>query len=322
MTKAKLRRKILMGLGVLGFLLLLSVSGCFQPDEPPVALFWFAPASPYAGEQTAFNASASHDPDADEGMGIESFEWDFGDGTTGEGETVSHVYTVSGDFVVSLTVTDESGLIGTASDEITVAEAASNPPIAEIEYTPTNPNVDDIVAFSAAGSSDPARFAPKAIASYSWSFGDGATAQGSSVQHAYADARSYLVTLEVTDDDGEHDTAYVTVHVTDPSAGNTPPVAQFSFSPSSPIINQNVTFVADASYDPAAVGPKSIVLYSWDFGDGETAVGRSVVYRYSAAGTFEVRLTVSDDEGASDSEVKTVEVIDFVIPPPPPPPGG
>ena len=322
MNNAQLRWKILLGLGALALLVLPIVSGCFEVEEPPVASFAYAPLSPHAGEQATFNASASYDPDVNDGTGIESFEWNFGDGATGDGETVSHVYAASGAYSVTLTVTDESGLVGTATAAITVTETASNPPIAEIAFTPTNPNINDVMTFSAAGSSDPASFAPKSIASYSWSFGDGGTGQGISVQHAYTKAGSYLVTLEVTDDEDEHGSAYATVHVTDPSAGNTPPVARFSFSPESPIIDQNVTFVADDSYDPAALGAKSIVLYSWDFGDGETAVGTSVAHSYSGAGTFEVRLTVSDNDGASDSEVKTIEVIDVVIPPPPPPPGG
>jgi len=319
MAKRKMQTILWVGWMMAG---LLAIGGCFHVDEPPVAAFGYAPTSPYAGEQTTFDASASHDPDADDGAGIESYEWSFGDGKTGGGATVTHVYAASGTYEVTLTVTDATGLTATATDTVTVAEPAANPPVAAISYDPVAPEIGEVIAFSAAESYDPARISPRSIVSYSWSFGDGTTAQGSSVTHAYSDAGSYVVTLSVEDDEGGHGTAYATVRVTDPAGGNTAPVAAFTYSPPSPLIDQQVTFAADQSYDPAALGPKSIVVYAWDFGDGETAVGETVVHAFADAGTYTVALTVSDDDGASDTATQSVTVLDIVIPPPPPPPGG
>ena len=52
-----------------------------------------------------------------------------------------------------------------------------------------------------------------------------------------------------------------------------------------------------------------VSAWSWDFGDGTTGTGRAVEHRYTAAGTFTVRLTVTDDDGitASVADVVTVE---------------
>jgi PKD repeat protein len=62
-----------------------------------------------------FDASGSSD-----NVGIVSYEWDFGDGTTEEGKTPSHTYTAPGDYMVELTVKDAVGNIGTDTVIVTV----------------------------------------------------------------------------------------------------------------------------------------------------------------------------------------------------------
>jgi len=52
----------------------------------------------------------------------------------------------------------------------------------------------------------------------------------------------------------------------------------------------------------------SVAGYAWDFGDGGSGTGKSVAHTYSAAGSFVVKLTVTDDKGATDSVSKTVVV--------------
>jgi PKD repeat protein len=65
------------------------------------------------------------------------------------------------------------------------------------------------VTMSAAGSSDPDGDA----LTYAWSFGDGGTASGVAVTHAYAGAGTYTVRLIVTDVRGLADTAFTTATV-------------------------------------------------------------------------------------------------------------
>ncbi|MDF2956228.1 MAG: PKD repeat domain protein [Candidatus Alkanophagales archaeon MCA70_species_2] len=94
-------------------------------------------------------------------------------------------------------------------------------------------------------------------------------------------------------------------------APNKPPVANFTYSPENPVVGQAVTFDASESYDPEG----SIVSYEWDFGDGTTASGMVVTHAYSAAGSYTVTLTVTDDAGAKNSTSRLITV----LPPPPPP---
>ena len=59
----------------------------------------------YVDEDVNFDGSSSSDPDGS----IVAYEWDFGDGSTGSGEVVTHEYSEKGDYTVILTVTDNDG---------------------------------------------------------------------------------------------------------------------------------------------------------------------------------------------------------------------
>ena len=85
----------------------------WTPNAPPQAKFTFEGV----GELTvSLDASASFDTDGT----INSYDWDFGDGTTGSGMTVSYTYAVSGKYTITLVVTDDLGLSGSTACEIGV----------------------------------------------------------------------------------------------------------------------------------------------------------------------------------------------------------
>ncbi|MGL5905941.1 MAG: ExeM/NucH family extracellular endonuclease [Shewanella sp.] len=65
---------------------------------------------------------------------IVSSQWDFGDNTQAMGEAASHTYAQSGDYVVTLTVTDDDGLSHSSSQIVTVVvENVKKPPVAQIQ---------------------------------------------------------------------------------------------------------------------------------------------------------------------------------------------
>jgi PKD repeat protein len=82
-------------------------------NDPPVAAFTYN-CTDLACD---FDATASNDPDGT----IISYEWDFGDGYTGSGETSSHTYATDGTYAVTLTVTDNDFATGTDQQDITVS---------------------------------------------------------------------------------------------------------------------------------------------------------------------------------------------------------
>jgi len=92
---------------------------------------------------------------------------------------------------------------------------------------------------------------------------------------------------------------------------NQPPVADFTFSPTSPAPGETVQFT-DNSRDPDG----TIVSWLWDFGDGTSSTQRNPTKVYTASGTYTVKLTVTDDGGASATVSKLVVVSEAPAPPP------
>ncbi|AGN02078.1 PKD domain-containing protein [Salinarchaeum sp. Harcht-Bsk1] len=176
---------------------------------------------------------------------------------------------------------------------------SNSAPTASFTTSISNPEPGENVSFDGSGSSD----SDGSISSYSWDFGDGSSGSGQSVSHSYSSSGDYTVTLTVTDDDGATDSASQTVSVSSGSS-NSAPTASFTVSPSSPTMGESATFDAADSSDSDG----SISSYSWDFGDGSTATGQSVTHSYSSTGDYTVTLTVTDDDGATDSNATTVTV--------------
>ncbi|MCD5415923.1 PKD domain-containing protein, partial [Candidatus Bipolaricaulota bacterium] len=100
-------------------------------------------------------------------------------------------------------------------------------------------------------------------------------------------------------------------------ARNQPPTAVLTIRPSVVLVGQAVTFDGSGSTDPDGW----IVSYRWDFGDGASAAGVRASRIYAAAGTYHVRLTVTDNQGATHTAIRTLSV-GFVAPPVPRPPWG
>ncbi|MGC0271840.1 PKD domain-containing protein [Pseudactinotalea sp. Z1739] len=254
------------------------------PNVPPVAEFDHV----VEGLQVAFDASGSSDSDG----AIVSYEWDFGDGDTGSGVSPSHTYAESGTYQVTLTVTDDDGASAELTREVSVVEPPVNvPPVAEFEVSVT----DLMVSVDASESSDP----DGEIVAYDWDFGDGSSGEGLIANHTYTEAGEYTVTLTVTDDDGEADSASREVTVIEPPA-NAAPTAAFM------AVTNDLTVSVDGSDSTDSDG--TIESWEWDFGDGGTGAGVSAQHTYAEPGTFEVTLTVTDDDGAQGTYSESVTV--------------
>jgi len=261
-------------------------------NESPVA----NPGGPYNGTvDTAvqFDGSASSDPDGT----IASYDWDFGNGTTGTGATPTATYTEAGTFDVTLTVTDDAGATNSVTTTVEIVAAANESPVAN-PGGPYNGTVDVAVQFDGSASSDP----DGTIASYSWDFGNGTTGTGATPTATYTEAGTFDVTLTVTDDAGATNSVTTTVEIV--AAANESPVANPG-GPYNGTVGTAVQFDGSASSDPDG----SIASYSWDFGNGTTGTGATPSATYTEAGTFNVTLTVTDDAGATNSVTTTVVIV-------------
>jgi PKD repeat protein len=266
--------------------------------DSPTASFVYSPTNPAENENIYFNASESEDPDGD----IVSFDWDFGDGTSGTGKTVTHQYGSSGSYTVLLKVTDDDGNIDTASQTVSVGDNQN--PVASFFFTPSNPVVNQVIQFNATDSNDP----DGTIEEYQWEMGDGTTLYGYIITYQYSSSGTYTVYLRVTDNSDNTGSTSQPITVSD----NQSPTASFVYSPTSPVIDEPVYFNAAESTDPDG----SIDTYQWYFGDGVSVSGKKnqVEHTYLDAGTYTVVLVVTDDSGNTDSVSKTVTVTDNSTP--------
>jgi PKD repeat protein len=183
--------------------------------------------------------------------------------------------------------------------KVTLAPLApvNQPPTAAFNYTPTNPIVGGWVQFNASASND----SDGTISSYAWNFGDGTTSTGVTRYHQFASPGTYNVILTVTDNDGASDTE---AHVIQVGSTNQPPTAAFNYTPTNPIVGGWVQFNASASNDSDG----TISSYAWNFGDGTTSTSATRYHQFASPGAYNVILTVTDNDGASDTEAHVIQV--------------
>jgi PKD repeat protein len=245
-------------------------------NQEPVAAF----TSSCTGLDCTFDGSGSSDLEGT----IVSYNWDFGDGNSGLGETPSYTYPATGTYQATLTVTDEAGDTNTVVQEVTVVDMAD--PTAA--FTQTCTDLD--CTFDGSTSSDP----NGTVDAYAWDFGDGTSATGVNPSHTYATGGTFDVTLTVTDNDGATASTTVAVTVIDPNV----PTAAFTSS----CVDLDCTFDGSTSSDPNG----TVDAYAWDFGDGTTDTGVAPAHTYAVPGTYDVSLTVTDNDGNPNTVTQSV----------------
>jgi len=100
-------------------------------NQPPTAVAEASPTDTAAGTEVTFDGSSSKDPDDD--AGSLTYDWEFGDGAAGSGETVSHAYESAGEYTAELSVSDGAS---SETDEVTVSITAPTPDSVVITYRP------------------------------------------------------------------------------------------------------------------------------------------------------------------------------------------
>jgi len=257
-------------------------------NKRPTANFTYNPLHPHSLEVIQFS-----DTSVDTDGFIESWFWDFGDGNTNNDQHPTHQYIDNGTYLVTLNVIDNEG----GTDFIDHIVIISNiPPVAvnDSANVPEDTSTDiDVTSndYDSDGSID--------VTSVIVTDGDhGSTSvNGATGVVTYTPEVGYIgadsFTYTVDDEDGAKSntaTVYITVIKVEP------PNAEFSFLPVSPSTADTIQFTDESTDDD------SIVSWNWDFDDGSgTSTDQDPTYSYSDDGVFTVKLTVWDNEGASDS---------------------
>ena len=220
-----------------------------------------------------------------------SATWNFGDGTTATGDTVSHTYNTTGTFIVTMSVSLPSGCSGSVSDTIVITQ-----PTAVINYTGGTYCNNHNVQFNVTGSG---------ATSYNWDFGDGTilTTTNSSINHNYILAGSYLPVLTVNYTGG------CQIRLNGPDSIRIENiVADFTYNINQDCLSTSVNFSANSQSQFGITG------YTWNFGDGTTGTGSTISHVYTRNGTYSVKIIVTGTTGCKDSIIHPVR-ISILIPP-------
>jgi PKD repeat protein len=217
-----------------------------------------------------------------------SYLWNCGDGATGSGDVASQAYTVAATYIVTLTVTNDRGVAASSTKAVSVGGGAR--PTADFVFSPTPAVVNGQVYFDANAST---AGTGHHLVGYKWNWGDGdapVTVSSPTQQHDFLLAGTYQVTLTVIDESGQEGTASKSVEV-----GNGAPSVSFITAVTNAATH---TIQADAGAT-SALGGATIASYAWSWGDGNTTPGGAAVqsHAYAAAGTYTVKLTVTDSLG-------------------------
>ena len=264
------------------------------------------------GSVLNLNGSSSTEGDGE----LSSYSWDFGDGSTAEGESVSHTYAASGTYTVRLTISDSNGQTGEDTAEVVM----NLPPTAVISTGDMSLTLGESVTLGSDGTQDP----DGTVVSYSWNTGDGSSAEGASFTHTYASVGVYTAVLTVTDDQGTTDSDSVTLTVTAPP--NSLPEADAGSDKTLTYDAAETIITVDGSASSDSDG--TIVSWDWNFTalpaestltDDSLSIGTDGIVSFDISGesgaamaegslTYELTLTVTDDRGGTDSDSVLISI--------------
>ncbi|QQS31237.1 MAG: PKD domain-containing protein [Sphingobacteriales bacterium] len=216
-----------------------------------------------------------------------TYLWDFGDGTTSTAANPVHLYNISGNITATLVVSTPCALPDTA----TATFFLPPPPLVEGDILiPPQSNCAPLsVDLQAEGNA----------VLYLWDFGDGNTAQGTSVSHTYPNPGIYTIQLTAIDSStcNISDITLSTVEV------YTNAIADFTYSNQLAEVGQIVFFTNQSQFADS---------YLWNFGDGGTSTEINPIYAFEDTGFFDVCLIAMTDEGCNDTICQSIQVIPVI----------
>ena len=221
---------------------------------------------------------------------IASYDWDFGDGQTGNGSSIAHTYISSGLFTVRLIITDIAG----CKDTLTKFQYIRvNGPVAAFTIPNGGSCLNNQVIFIDSSIDDGIH----PIVSWVWNFGDGniQTFTAPPFTHSYLISGSYNVSLKTID----------TAGCTDSTLNNqtiiiSTPVADFNLSDTISCPGTVINFTNTST------GPG--LAYLWNFGDGNTSTVINPWHIYIAEAIYNVSLKITDQYGCQDSIIRSIHI--------------
>jgi subtilisin family serine protease len=276
-----------------------SGGGGGDPGEnvPPSASFTHS----CEGLSCTFDGAGSWDPDGT----VVAWAWEFGDGATETGSSVSHTYPAPGTYTVQLTVTDDDGASATAANQIFMGVMY----VKDLEGWSETGRANRWQAFLEVSVADnqggPVEGATVSVA---WS---GATG-GSDSQVTDAEGVAAFATGSIK---GEGNVTFAVTGISHPSMIHDPTLdVEQSLVVGPPNVPPQADFVESCGAQECAFTDRStdpdgtVVSWLWDFGDGATSTEQNPTHSYETSGDRFVTLTVTDDRGATGYQERWIFV--------------
>ena len=217
----------------------------------------------------------------------DSYDWDFGDGTTGHEEHPTHAFAANGattTFAVTLTAHDDLGCFDATTRDVTVHPAAafslnlaSDTVCSPLQLTlPAIPGAENLT----------------------WNFGDGTTGAGQTPTHTWEntgdDLMEATVSFEAATTNGCIGSGSATVYIKPQPQADFTASVESGCAPLSVAFN-NMSTQADA--------------FAWDFGNGTSTTAPNATADFDAIGTetaYTVTLTATDDLGCTSTATREI----------------
>jgi gliding motility-associated-like protein len=253
----------------------------------PVALATAASSSNCLNTNTVFTGSGTAVSQT-----IQTWSWTFGDGGTSAIQNPTHLYATAGTFNVNLTITTNTGCVGTVPTTVSIN------PLPTASFT-VGARLCEAQAVTFSDVS-----VPNAgnIIEWQWNFGDGnqlISSNSNPVNHTYLTAGNYTVTLIVKTDNGcisAPGTQNITINAT--------PVANFVYP--STLCNTDAILFTNTSTISDGTAAQMTCVY--DFGDASTSNNANPNHTFINGGQYNVTLTTTSNNGCAHTVAHLIDV--------------
>ena len=288
-----------------------SVTVATLPNKPPVPDFTY---SQRINTFTIDFLNNSIDPEND----VLSYEWVLNEFDANSKSTLkdpSYTYQMSGIYNVTLKATDSNKNFASITKPVQVNDVINlAPKIIDVTYSQTS--YDPLTIKFSENSIDDDGY----IEQWEWNFGDNSTEiiadpTLKNTSHNYANPGTYIVTLKVTDNglpagiNKKTASRSITVIVAPPPS-NIPPVASFT------VDKNNLPAIFTSTFtDQSTDSDGTIVSWLWQLPNNQnitfdtTNYSKTVSYTFTKSGTYTTKLTVTDNQGSSNTATQDIVVV-------------
>lgn len=271
--------------GIYDITLIVSTShGCSDTMQNQVNIihspdFYYTYNEPCLGANASFNYYSNVIPEPPANL-----LWNFGDGSLSTSLSPTHLFTTTGSFQISLTITDPGTGCVTTRDSTIIVNPIPIPGFTSLDICEDLPRTFTDTSFISSGT----------ITNWNWDFGIMGSSTLQNPVITPQNPGSYFVKLTAISDKG------CAVQMADSITVYARPAASFTTDP----------LFGSPPFEPNFINSTSgAIQYLWDFGDGSSGTGTSPVHIFSDTGTYHITLIAVSDQGCTDTISQSVLVL-------------